>query len=144
MLNIWPVLVETSTANYAFPELPNSRILPLATSFTASLAGPRIFRGSKFLGELVKASRTVAVNAKRKSVSMLIFAMPNLIAFWISVSGMPFAPLSSAPYLLAFSTIPCGTLEAPCRTSGIPIFSLIVLSLSRSGNGGDDRYGWRD
>ena len=91
--------------SYAFPELPNRRILPLATSFMASLAGPRIFRGSKFFGELVKASRTAAVNAKRKSVSMLIFAIPNEMAFFSSVSGMPFAPLSSAPYLLAFSTI---------------------------------------
>ena len=54
----------------AFPELPNNRILLLATSFIAFFAGPRIFLGSNSLGEFARTSRTVAVNAKRKSVSM--------------------------------------------------------------------------
>jgi hypothetical protein len=33
------------------------------------------------LGKFVRTSRTVAVKAKRMSVSMLIFAMPNVMAF---------------------------------------------------------------
>ena len=117
---------------YAFPELPNSCILLLATCLMASFAGPKILRGSNSLGEFARVSRTLAVNAKRRSVSTLTFAMPSDMAFLISASGMPFALPSVAPYLVAFSISHWGTLEAPCSTSGMGIFWLMVLSRSMS------------
>jgi len=60
---------------------------------------------------------------------MLILAMPSLIASCSCSSATPFAPPSVAPYLVAFSTIHCGTLDAPWRTSGIPTFSLMIFRL---------------
>jgi len=92
-------------------ELPNKRILPLTISFIASLAGLKIFLGSNSIGDFTRNLRIVAVKASRRSVSIFIFVTPREMAFLMCSSGIPFAPLGSAPYLTAFSIIHDGTLR---------------------------------
>ena len=81
------------------------------------------------MGEVTKTSRTELVKASLRSVSMFIFAIPKEMAFFMCASGIPLAPLNSAPYFVAFSTIHEGTPEAPCKTSGMLTLLLMAFYL---------------
>lgn len=71
---------ETLSIYSAFPDEPNSRILPLTVSLMASRAGPKYLRGSYISGFSAKTSRTRLADAIWFSVLTLIFAVPKEIA----------------------------------------------------------------
>ena len=79
-----------------------------------------IFARIEFGRVVVKTSRTIAVIAKRPSLSMLILHTELLAALRSCSSGIPTESFSFPPYLLIFFTYSCGTEEDPCRTIGNP------------------------
>ena len=105
---------------YALFDDPNtSLILCCTVFFTDSLAGVKYFLGSNTDGSSTRTFLISDVIAKRKSVSTFIFDTPDLLAWCSIMSGTPFAPGISPPYLLHFSTSSGITVDAPCNTIGV-------------------------
>ena len=93
-------------------------ILCCTMSWMAWRAGPRYCRGSKWSGCRARYSRTAAVIARRRSVSMLILQTPDWLARRSISSGTPWAPLIFPPNSLHLATNSGRTVEAPWSTRG--------------------------
>ncbi len=98
-------------------------------SRTASRAGAKYSRGLKMSGRIASVSRTPAVNANRRSLSIFILQMFVFVAANCNCSiSIPIALCILPPNLFIVSTKSDGTDDAPCRTNGVVGISFCIFS----------------
>ena len=90
----------------------------IAHFFTSFIPAVPYVLGQNLSAYVSIYSRTAEVYAKRKSVSILIFAILVLYAFF-NKSLFPTDFLINPPWLLMLSTYSCSISDAPCKTIGV-------------------------